>query len=205
MRTARVTAIMFGGMKIEKEKIGKVVYFGGEHIVRKYGCDSVIKFPFGPRFILGRKRIVDRITRRYKIVKEYFGKYLHDTQIIVGKNRRSYVYVQKELDGEPLNKELMKNPQIKKQFLEIVSINETLIKEKGVTWEFFGALGLLFTGDRCVRNCLALKDGRLEMVDAGIIPLDLDNHPLLLKIILGWSLKRQKRFLKSFLEKSGSL
>ncbi len=192
-------------MKIEKEKIGRVIYFGGEHIVREYNHDMVIKFPFGLRFILGRKKIVDQVTNRYALAKEYFGDYLHDTQIVAEKNRCSYVYIQKRLNGELLTQELMKNPLVKEQFLGIISINKTLIKERGMTWEFFGVLGLLFTGDRYVRNCLVLKDGKIKMIDAGIILLNLDNQHFLLKIVLGWALKRQKKLLKSFLEKSKSL
>ena len=191
-------------MKVEKDKIGKIINLGGEHLIREYNHNMVIKSPFGPRFLLERKKVIDRITSRYELVKGYFGSYLHDTQIVVEKNRRSYVYLQKRLDGQLLSQELMKEPQIAKQFQEIVEINKRMVEEKNTTWEFFGALGLLFTGDMCVRNCLVLKDGKIKMIDAGIIPLNLDNHHFLLKIILGWSLRRQKKLLRSFLEKSKS-
>lgn len=191
-------------MKIEKDKIGKIINLGGEHIIREYNSDMVVKSPFGPRFILQREKLINKLTSRYKLLKSYFGEYVHDTEIIIESSHRRYVYLQRKLGGQLLSQELMRKPKIARQFQEIVEINKRMVAEQNATWEFFGALGLLFTHDKYIRNCLVLPNGAVRMVDVGVVPLNLDNHHIFLRWLLRWALKRQERLLKSFLEKSRS-
>lgn len=189
-------------MKVEEDKIGGIVSLGGEHVVREYHHDMVIKSPFGLRFILQRGKVMDGLTSQYKLLKSHFGDYLHDTKIVVEVDHRRYVYLQKRLKGQLLSSKLMKDPKVAKQFQEIVEINRRVMKEKNITWEFFGALGLLFTHDKYVRNCLVLPDGTVKMIDVGIIPLDISNQHLFLRGLLRWALKKQEEYLKSFMERS---
>lgn len=185
---------------IKKTKIGGFIALGGEHLVMAYGSDCVIKIPFGLRYFLRPRQYTGRIQDDYDILKKYFGDYFIETEVRVNKKKDWYALVQRKYAGRVLTKkDLDSDPNIKAQFLEIVSLNKKLTEERNITWDFFGAWCFVFSSGTTIANII-LEDGKLKMADIGLIYLNNKNAAhWLIKAIVGWAIKKQKRFLKNLI------
>lgn len=184
--------------KINPEKIGKVLAVGGEHLIREYGQFYVIKTPVGIRHALQHKANVRWVARDYIATKRYFGNFVLEAEIIFSAD--SYAIVQKKVDPRPLTIDALKtNPKIKDDFLRICKNNKKLIEHENMSWDFYGAMGLLRPRARVLNN-LVVANGRLKMIDLGLMHLAKRQQHWLIYLITNWAFSRQKKFLKKVLK-----
>ncbi len=187
-------------MIIDKEKIGRVLAIGGENIIRAYGKDKVIKTPFGLRYLLNRKKYINSIKESHLELKEYFKDYLLPTEIVFSSDGRSYSMIQSRLKNRKLTPKLIrKNDFVKKQFSNMISCNNKMIRDIGVSWDFYGTLGFVF-GPFWVNNVVVAKN-RLVMIDLGIIHLEKKNQNWLAYLIGRLAFWRQNRYLRALMSK----
>ncbi len=183
---------------LNKSKIGKIIALGGEHLVLNYGKDCVIKIPFGLRYFLRPKQYTARIREDYAILKKYFNDYFIETEVRVNGKRNWYVLVQKKYRGKVLTKNDLTNLDYRKQFSDILAINDKMKEDLKITWEFFGAWALVFSGGEKISNIM-VENGRLKMIDIGLIYLNnAKTTHWIIRAIVRWAIRKQKCFLKNF-------
>lgn len=183
---------------IDRKKVGKFMALGGEHLVMSYGSSCVVKIPFGIRYFLRPRQYTSRIQDDYAILKRYFGHYFIETEVKVGERKEWYALIQRKYHGKTLTKDdLEANSDLRRQFLEILERNQDMVDEKRITWEFFGAWTLVFSNGRKVSNIIVEDGRRLMMADTGLIYLN-NAHIThwLIRTIVRWAVKRQKKFLE---------
>jgi len=184
--------------KINPEKIGRVLSVGGEHLIRQYGQFYVIKTPVGIRHTLQRQTNIAWVARDYATVRRYFGKFALLSEIIFSAD--SYAIIQKKVSPRPLTIDALKtNPKIKEDFLRICRNNKKLIERENVSWDFYGAMGLLRPRARLLSN-LVIESDQLQMIDFGIMHLEKQSQHWLIYLITKWAYNRQNRFLKKVLK-----
>lgn len=184
---------------IDQSKIGKVIGVGGEHIIKDYGNRQVIKIPAGLRFQLNPKNFRRVVPRDYFLAQKYFRDWLVPAQIVFGQKR--YFIIQDKILARPLTlQQLKKYPRLKKQFLAIISANDQLIKEHQLSWDFYGAMGLLKPVFNTLTNLVVLGDG-LKMIDFGMMYLKPKNQSVIVWLITRWAFRRQNKFLGRVQEK----
>lgn len=187
-------------VNVSKEQIGPVLAVGGENIVRFYGKDKVIKTPFGLRYLLNRKKYVQGVKESYLELRNYFKDYLLPTEIIFHKDDLSYCMIQSKIDNRKLTPELVReNDFVKTQFADMIRINNKMIEETGVSWDFYGTWGFIF-GPFWVNNIVVAKD-RLVMIDVGIINVKRKNQNWLAYLIGRMAFFRQEHYLKALMKK----
>ena len=102
----------------DKNLVGDFLALGGENIVYRYGDDRVIKFPFGIRYLIDRKRYCAKIKKGFEISKKYFSSEFPETELkFFGKDDRQFVVIQKKIDGKHLSRSQghLKDPNIRGQ------------------------------------------------------------------------------------------
>jgi len=182
----------------------KIIGFGGENIVYKSTNDTVIKKPFGIRYFINPVETTNEIISDLKILQAYFRDYLAPTKIIPYKNKlgiQSYTMTQEYIKGVSLEKFHLENENVKQQFLEIMKINETMLKLENKSYEFFGVQTLFFSHIvKRMSNILVEREtNRLYIIDIGVLYLGKEYHSRLLSLIYKWAGKKQEKLLEGFL------
>ena len=95
----------------DKTKIGRLIAWGGEHFVYEYDADRVIKFST-LYFFLGSKA-KEKATQDYNTCKDFFGKYLLETEIAFSSNNKYIVHIQPKIAGHFLTKKDLEQEYIR--------------------------------------------------------------------------------------------
>lgn len=189
----------------DKEKIGKVIAIGGEHIVRHYGDNQVIKFPFGPRYFLDPHKHCENVARDEEVARHYFKQYLieRNVQFFPYKKHISYCIIEPFISGEHLKHEDLADREIKKQFEEIVALNDHMYAVEDLVFDMFGIWGLLWRGKREVANIILNPETRkLVVVDPSVMHMGKHkDQQILVSSVTYWAMRKQKRLLKHYLGK----
>ena len=110
----------------DKHKIGKYIASGTMHRVYRYGSAHVIKFCFiaYPK----KSPLRRRIKNDWDVVSRYFGIYALSTQCVVNKTNSKFAEIQPFVTGRYLRKTDLVDKEIRKQFEEILEIQQDLQK-----------------------------------------------------------------------------
>ncbi|TSC93253.1 MAG: hypothetical protein CEN89_157 [Candidatus Berkelbacteria bacterium Licking1014_7] len=186
-------------MQVDRTKIGKFVGAGGEHLVREYGKNEVIKTPVGIRFALNPKKFRSWLPRDYRHAKRYFNGLVLDAKIVLEKN--SYAILQDKIRAKPLTLSDLQNIlRLKTQFLQIISNNEKLIRDEDLCWDFYGAMRLFGIAYHKFNN-LTVYRKNLCMIDFGMMYLDRAGQNFFIWLLTRWAHRRQRQFLRKVIKK----
>ncbi|MFH1408030.1 MAG: hypothetical protein ABIG91_03300 [Patescibacteria group bacterium] len=181
----------------------RIIGFGGENIVSKLNNDTVTKIPFGIRYFINPLATTNEIIADLKVLQTHFKKYLAPTKIVPRKNIfgiQSYTLTQEYIKGAPLKKSYLDNKDVKQQFLEIMKINETMLKSENKSYEFFGAWTLTFSHivKKMANIMVERETNRLYIIDIGVLYLGENYHSKLLGFIYKWAGRKQEKLLEGF-------
>ena len=177
----------------DKTKIGRLIAWGGEHFVYEYDADRVIKFST-LYFFLGSKA-KEKATQDYNTCKDFFGKYLLETEIAFSSNNKYIVHIQPKIAGHFLTKKDLEQEYIQKQFKEIVNDYHSMIKTKNAEIDLIGRAGV-FGG--CLSNIFVTSNNELFIIDATLMEVTGFLKPIvfLIRTFVIW---RQNSTIKYFL------
>lgn len=186
-----------------KEKVGKFIAIGGEHVVWHYGDTQVIKFPFGPRYFLDSHKHCENVARDEDVARNYFKEYLikRDIHFFPRRGRPSYVIIETFVPGGHLKLSDLQNIDIRKQFKEIVAINQRMFEMDDLVFDMFGIWGLLWRGKKEVANII-LNPGtqKLVVIDPSVMHIGRHkDQQILVASVTHWALRRQNKLLKKYL------
>lgn len=194
-----------GALPYLQEKVGKLIAIGGEHVVKHYGDNQVIKFPFGPRYFLDRHKHCENVARDEAVARNYFKDYLiqRDVHFFPHKGRPSYVIIEPFVTGKHLRREDLQDSEIKKQFVEIVELNKHMFEMEDLAFDMFGIWGLLWRGKREVANMILNSETKkLVVIDPSVMHIGKHrDQQILVSSVTFWALKKQKKLLKHYLGK----
>ncbi|MFH1565932.1 MAG: hypothetical protein ABIB98_01895 [bacterium] len=181
----------------------KIIGFGGENIVYKINNNTVIKKPFGIRYFINPFETTNEILADLKILQVYFKNFLPLTKIIPCKNILgfpSYTMAQYYVKGTCLKKRHLKIEKVRQQLLEIMKINEDMVKSENKSYEFFGIWTLLLSTVLKRFSNILVEEGtnKLYIIDIGILYLGEKYHSKLLGFIYKWAKSRQRVLLAGF-------
>ncbi|MBU1084809.1 MAG: hypothetical protein ABIH48_01380 [Candidatus Falkowbacteria bacterium] len=188
----------------DKNKIGKFIGWGGEHLVFAYGANSVIKFSL--HVWLSDQSAVEKLKKDYELGQKYFGQYILPTDILTWKNSRKAVEIQEKIECRFLAKQDLSSqggqatPLIKKQFDDIMQRYQKMEQETGLLFDLFGREGLLSLRPNKISNILVTPDGKIILIDFTILELKPLIREIPLWLIVQWAKRRQGRLLKKFLK-----
>lgn len=181
----------------KKIQPGRLVGVGGEHLVREWGEHKVIKTPLGLRFRLNPKKFKVWLPRDYVLAKRYFGGFVLDAKIQL--EDTSYCIVQNKIASRPLTVRDLKNePALREQFFQIVDANKKMIRAENLSWDFYGAMGLIHISYDIMTN-LVVAGQRLKMIDFGMLYLAREGQNWLVYLITRWAFRRQNKYLSRVL------
>jgi len=190
-----------------KNKIGKFIGWGGEHLVFQYGDKQVIKFSLHV-FISG-KSAVDKIIKDYNIGNRYFNRYLLPTEILHYKKGKRCVEIQEKIECRFLEKKDLQIDLIKQQFNDIMKRYERIKKETGEVFDLFGREGLFRLKSDVISNILVTSspshkggvNNKLILIDFTILKLDkIKIREIPIWLFIEWAKRRQKKLLKKFIK-----
>ncbi|MDP3900100.1 MAG: hypothetical protein Q8Q23_03415 [bacterium] len=183
----------------DKNKIGKFIGWGGEHLVFAYGDSQVIKFSLHV-FISG-KSAVDKIIEDYHIGKKYFDSYILDTAILPYKNGRRCAEIQSKITCRFLTKKDLNRTLIKKQFDDIMERYQRMNKELKITFDLFGREGLLHPfKNKAMSNILVTPEAKLVLIDFSIMKLKkVKLREIPIWLLIEWARRRQEKLLNHFI------
>src|SRR3989338_1392924 len=102
----------------DKNKVGKFIGWGGEHLVYAYGDDRVIKFSL--HVWLSGKTAVEKIVADYALGKRYFDGYLLPTDVRTWRNGTRCVELQPNIQCRFFHRNDIANLLLKGQFDDII-------------------------------------------------------------------------------------
>jgi len=190
----------------DKDKVGKFIGWGGEHLVFQYGADSVIKFSL--HIWLSGKSAVDKKIKDYEIGNRYFNRYLLPTEILTWRKGKRAVEIQDKIQCRFLTRKDLSaqasqsgqgNKLTKQQFDDIMERYERMKKETGLDFDLFGREGLFRIKPDFISNILITPEGKLVLNDFTILKLEkVKIREIPIWLIIEWGKKRQERLLKKF-------
>lgn len=176
------------------KEIGTLMAWGADHLVYRYGNESVLKFSKFD-FILGRHGRVKAI-RDYEVCRDYFGSRVLLTEFMRAPRGSRLAKRQVFLVGRNITKEDMENPRIQSQFMEILAAYRNMIADGVPPVDLIGGKGI-FT--RTLANIFVSTDGRLYLIDTTLIDVDIPILRTLVKIFGVFVLSRQEATIAHFL------
>lgn len=180
-----------------KNKIGRCIGWGGEHLVFEYGEDQVIKFSL--HVLLSGKSAVDKIQYDYDQGLKYFQDYIWPTDIITWHNGSKCIEIQQKVQCRFLRKDDLCHPIVKQQFVDIMSRYDHMATETNQVFDLLGREGLLKRKLNYISNILITPERKLILIDFTILNI---NKPKFrewpLRLIIMWARYRQKKLLLSF-------
>ncbi len=177
----------------DKTKIGKIIGWGGEHIVREYGDDQVIKFS-GLYLCLG-SMAEEKALKDKAVCKQFFGKYILDTELAISAGGTYLVQIQPKIVGHFLCKQDLEDPNVLEQFKEIAQGYRTLTDSTGAVIDLLGRGGVF---NKCLSNIFVTPEKKLFIIDATLLEIKGFLKPI--GFVIGKFAKwRQERLIKFFL------
>jgi len=179
----------------DKSKVGRLIAWRGDHFVYNYDQDKVIKFSKF-EFLLGKK-YTEKTTQDYNICKQFFGKYVLDTEIIVLPQNQRSIKIQPKITGHHLTKEDLKDLSIARQFDEIMASYRLLTQAGNAEIDLIGQEGFF---KRSMGNIFITPNRQLFIIDAMLF--DIQGFAIFrpfFSLIFMIGLWRQKSIIKYFL------
>ncbi len=146
----------------EKNKKGKLLSCGSEHIVYNYDIDKVIKFSI-IHFFYGKQRGYPWACEELNLTKKYFGKYVLDTKIVRSKDQKYHAQLQPKIVGHPLVPQDLDNKILYNQFREIINCYNNMCKNSCPELDLIGQSGV-FTN--CISNIFVVEQKKLVIIDS---------------------------------------
>lgn len=192
-------------MSFAKEKIGRLLKIGGEHLVYQYGNDQVIKFPnLLARTLFNNQKLAEKKKRDFALAKKYFPQYLLSTEcVIITEINKPYYLIQPLINARPLIKKDLNNEEIRGNFKKILAINELIKEKEGLSFDFFGAWRLLFNEllpQLSINNLMLIPAKKIIILDVVFLEYQNCQWSKLLWLISRWAEKRQQRLLNKLLK-----
>ena len=180
----------------EKNKIGKLISWGGDHTVFEYGENQVIKFSLID-WMMGKHGRA-RLERDYQICKSFLGDYVLNTEFAFSPKGKSTVAIQPKVTGKYLFKEALNDSDIRRQFKEILTARERLVAAGNDPVDLVGRGGVL---QSCFSNIFVTPEKRLVIIDATLIEFRGTGvfYPILILVRQG-ALWRNNLLIKRFTE-----
>ncbi|MFA5318500.1 MAG: hypothetical protein WC323_03440 [Patescibacteria group bacterium] len=181
----------------DKNKIGKFIGWGGEHLVFKYGDKHVIKFSL--HVWLSGKSAVDKKIKDYEVGKKYFNEYLLPVEILTWKKGKRAVEIQEKIQARFLTKKDLDDALTKHQFNDIMERYQRMEIDAGEIFDLFGREGLFKLKPDFISNILITPNNRLVLNDFTILKLEkVKIREIFIWIIIEWAKRRQSKLLKRF-------
>ncbi|MFA6551677.1 MAG: hypothetical protein WCV41_04075 [Patescibacteria group bacterium] len=181
----------------DKNKIGKFLGWGGEHLVFDYGDGQVIKFSL--HVCLAGKKAVRKLKRDYEMGQKYFAPYLLPTEILTWKNEARAAEIQEKISCRFLKFADLKDDLIKKQFTDIMERYERMEKEIGAPFDLLGREGLFKLNPDFFSNILIMPDNKLALIDFTLLELKPSLFDWPIWFIIKWAKRKQEKILRKFL------
>lgn len=178
----------------DKNKIGKFLGWGGEHLVFDYNKNSVIKFSL--HVWLAGKKAVEKLKQDYEIGQKYFVQYLLPTEIVTWKDERRAAEIQEKINCRFLKSTDLADPLIKEQFLDIMERYRKMELEIGVPFDLLGREGLFKIKPNFLSNILVTPEQKLVLVDFTVLALKPNWRDWPLWFLIQWAKRKQKRILQ---------
>lgn len=124
--------------QIQIAKIGVRLGGGMEHTVYRYGIYQVIKVP---RKIRHHPHAPEQKISDFDTIKKYFPLYTLESEIVVSLDKVNYLLVQRRLHNfENITPQNIH--EVWDQFLELIKINQRLVREEQISLDFLGKEGI---------------------------------------------------------------
>ena len=180
----------------DKNKIGKFIAWGGDHVVYDYDTDKVIKFSL-IEFIYGKKG-QEKSINDYYISKRFFEKYLLETEFVISKDGRYTAAVQPKIFGHYLSKSDLNDIGIQKQFEQIIKKYNKLLKSNYPKIDLVGRGGAF---RNFMSNVFVTPGKQLLIIDSTLLEFKSSGmfRPIFF-VICSYADWRQKYLINDFLQ-----
>ncbi len=161
-------------MTYDTSKIGACLAWAGEDFVFTYGDDSVIKFS---KFdlITSREKAQKRFIADFGRAKQYFGRYVLDTEMAVSPSIFHIAKIQRRIiEGRPLHMRDMQVETVRLQFKEILASFDA-ISSQNVVIDLIGLKGVFFDG---FSNIFITPTQDLIIIDVTLLGINRYPWPL---------------------------
>ncbi|MBI3572142.1 hypothetical protein HY091_01235 [Candidatus Kaiserbacteria bacterium] len=180
----------------DKEKIGKCIAWGGEHLVYDYGDTQVIKFSLFDLLIglrLARIKTMHDLT----ICREFFSDYMLSTTLVSSSDGRRLAKLQPKITGRAIKKSDLQDKRIAQQFKEIIRAHQALVAQGYYGVDLIGGRGVLLARPT---NIFLTVTGKLYLIDTLLLSVpELPWLQWLFNIFRDVAIWNQIRIIKSFL------
>lgn len=195
--TSLVTVLRTPTRPYELSKIGRIIGWGGEHVIFNYENGNVIKFSWHVSF--SGKQGVKKLIEDYRIGAQYMGSYLLPIEIRTWRDERSAVEIQKKVTCRPIQKTDLKEEKIRKQVQDILQRNQQMIDNLGYGCDLFGFKGLVGRLAHFeISNILLTEDKTVCMVDFTTLTILPRWYEWPLAKFIQWAQRRQSYLLKTY-------
>ncbi len=182
----------------DKNKIGKFIGWGGEHLVFEYEDDKVIKFSMHV-WLIGKTAVKKKI-EDYKIGSKYFSKYLIPIDIRTWSKGRRAVEIQQKVNCRFFHRLDLKNPTLRHQFEDIITRYQRMKSDLGYGFDMFGREGLLGRrGKDEISNILVTEKEKLILIDFTAMHIRPIWYEWPLWLFIKWARRRQEYLLHKFI------
>lgn len=191
-------------MSFAKNKIGRLLKIGGEHLVYQYGEEQVIKFPnLLARVLFNQQKLAEKKKIDLELAKKYFSDYLLATEYLPLINSKySYCLIQLNILVRPLLLKDLENKHIKEQFLEIIAVNDIIKEQEKISFDFLGAWRLILNGlvsNKSINNLMITNNEKIIILDTVFLEYQSCAWSELLYLISRWAEKKQQKILNKFI------
>jgi hypothetical protein len=180
----------------DKDKIGKLVGWGGEHLVFNYENDSVIKFSL--HICLAGKKAVAKLKRDYEMGQKYFAPYILPTEILTWKNEKRAAEIQEKIKCRFLRLADLSDPLIKKQFIDMMERYQQMEREIGAPFDLLGREGLFKIKPDFLSNILVMPEHKLTLIDFTLLELKPSWFDWPIWFLIRWAKWKQEKILRKF-------
>jgi len=181
----------------DRAKVGRVIGWGGEHLVCSYEGNRVIKFSWHVFF--SRRWGVKKLLKDYRIGETYFAPYLLPTDIRVWNNSNSAVEFQPKVNCRTFTKNDLLNERIMSQIKDIFSCHTRMQQEIHKSFDIFGLKGLIGRlPHHELSNIMVTDDDKLIILDFTTIDVKPQWFEWPLLLFLRWAQRRQEFLLKKY-------
>lgn len=154
-----------------RNKLGKLISWRGDHFVYEYGTDEIIKFSKFDYF-LGFDKSQKIVPEEYALCKQLFGEYILDTEITMSADQKRVALIQQRISGHCLTAEDLRDKGIKRQFREIAERYSAMLKNGHPEIDLVGHEGVFRIFKRCLGNVLVTDSGKLVIFDVTLLNMN---------------------------------
>ena len=164
-----------------RDNIGKLISWRGDHFVYEYGEDNVIKFSKFD-FLLGFEKAQKIVPEEYTLCKQFFGEYILDSEIVVSDDQKRVALIQRKIVGHCLTRDDLRNEEIRRQFREIAERYSAMVKSGHSEIDLVGHEGVFRIFNRCLGNILVTNTGKLVIYD--VTSLNMSRFALFIRPLM---------------------